>query len=135
MTSETIKAFFKKDHFAAHCGVELLEAAPGRARSRMVIGEHHKNGLGGIQGGAIFTLADLTFAAAVNAHGTIAVAINVSINFMKSVSSGILTAEAREVSVNPKLGTYIVEVRDDQGSLIAVFQGLAYRKKDPLPTE
>lgn len=133
MTSESLHEFFKKDLFAAHAGIELLEVAPGRAVSRMTIADHHKNGLGSVHGGAIFTLADFTFAAACNSHGTVAVAINASINFMKAVSSGVLTAEAREISVNPKLGTYTIDIKDGQGNLIAVFQGLAYRKKDPLP--
>ena len=31
-----------------------------------------------------------------------------------------------------KIGTYAVEVKDDQGDLVAQFQGLAYRKKDKL---
>ena len=133
MTSQSLHEFFKKDRFAAHAGIELLEVGPGRAVSRMAIADHHKNGLGSVHGGAIFTLADFTFAAACNSHGTVAVAINASINFMKAVSSGILLAEAREVSVNPKLGTYTIDIKDGQGNLIAVFQGLAYRKQDPLP--
>lgn len=133
MTAETLKEFFKKDQFAALCGLEILEVSPGRAVVRMPVAEQHKNGLGGIHGGALFTLADFAFAVASNSHGTIAVAINASMNFMKSVSSGILLAEAREMSVNPKIGTYMVEIKDEAGNLVAAFQGLVYRKKDPLP--
>ena len=50
-----------------------------------------------------------------------------------AAKAGTLVAEAREVSRNPKLGNYTVEVRDDTGDLIALFHGLAYRKADPLP--
>jgi acyl-CoA thioesterase len=99
----------------------------------MVLHPHHLNGLGSVQGGAIFTLADYAFAAAANSHGTVAVAINVSITFMKAAATGTLWAEAREVSKNFKIGSYVVEVKDDQGDLVATFQGLAYRKKDKLP--
>ena len=53
--------------------------------------------------------------------------------FMKSVNSGTLTAEARELSYNPKLGAYTIDITDERHNLIAVFQGLAYRKKDPVP--
>jgi len=91
------------------------------------------NGYGTVQGGAIFTLADFAFAAASNSHGTVAVAINVNITFMKAVVTGTLWADAREVSKNFKLGSYTVEVKDAEGDLVALFQGLAYRKKDPLP--
>jgi len=92
----------------------------------------HLNGYQIVQGGAIFTLADFAFAAASNSHGTIAVAINVSITFIKAAQPGVLVAEAREIARNPKLGTYAVEVRDGQGDLLAQFQGLVYRKNEPI---
>ena len=60
---------FRQDRFAAHVGIELLEAAPGRASARLEIGEHHLNAIGLVHGAAIFSLADLVFAVASNAHG------------------------------------------------------------------
>lgn len=128
-----IKEYFKGDQFAARNNIELLEVSPGRAKAKMTVHPHHWNGLNTVQGGAIFTLADFAFAAAANSHGTVAVAINVNITFMKAIATGTLYAEAREVSKNPKLGSYAVEVRNETGELIAQFQGLAYRKKDPIP--
>jgi acyl-CoA thioesterase len=128
---QDIKAFFTNDRFAKHSGIELLTVAPGHAVAQMPIRPHHLNAVGSVQGGAIFTLADFAFAAASNAHGKVAVAINVSITFMKAASSGTLRAEAREVSVNPRLGSYTVNITDEQDALIAVFQGLVYRKDQP----
>jgi acyl-CoA thioesterase len=130
---EQIRQYFREDQFAARSNIELVDVSPGRARAKMTLHPHHWNALRTVQGGAIFTLADFAFAAACNAYGTVAVAINVSITFMKAATTGTLWAEAREVSKNFKIGSYSVEVRDDQGELIAQFQGLAYRKKDPLP--
>jgi acyl-CoA thioesterase len=130
---EDIKRCLKNDRFAERTNVELLSVSPGHATAKMVLQPHHLNGLGSAQGGAIFTLADYAFAAAANSHGTVAVAINVSITFMKAAATGTLWAEAREVSKNFKIGSYVVEVKDDQGDLVATFQGLAYRKKDKLP--
>lgn len=128
-----IKKFFaERDEFARLCGIELIEVGKGTAKARMRIEEHHLNGVRSVQGGAIFTLADLTFAAACNSHGTVAVAIQVSITFIKAASSGTLTAEAREVAMNPKLGTYSILVTNDAGEVVATFQGLAYRKKESL---
>ena len=63
--------FFKKDRFAANAGAELLEIKEGYGRARMLITPEHLNGGGVCQGGAIFTLADLAFAAAVNSHGVL----------------------------------------------------------------
>ena len=70
--------------------------------------------------------------AASNSHGTAAVAINVSISYLKATRTGVLWAEARELSKHPKLGTYTVEVKDDAGELVAIFQGMVYRKDLPL---
>ena len=132
-TEEELKQFFKRDQFAAHSNIELLSAGPGHARARMLLQPVHLNGLKTVHGGAIFTLADFTFAAAANSHGTVAVAINANITFMKAPEGGTLWAEAREMSKNFKIGSYVVEVKDDHGELVAQFQGLAYRKKDRLP--
>jgi acyl-CoA thioesterase len=130
---DTVKRFFKKDKFAERANIKLLSVSPGQARAKMTLHPHHLNGYGTVQGGAIFTLADFAFAAASNSHGNVAVAINVSITFMKAGTTGTLWAEAREVSKNFKLGSYTVEVKDDQGELVAVFQGLAYRKSETIP--
>lgn len=127
-----INEFFDRDRFAKHCGIELLEITPGGAKTKMDVRELHLNGLRTVHGGAIFTLADFTFAAACNSHGTVAVALNVNISFVKATGSGTLYAEAREVSVSPKIGTYEIRVTNGSGDLIATFQGLAYRKKEKL---
>lgn len=129
---EHVKEFFSRDAFAKHCGIELLSVSPGHAIARMQIGPQHFNGYRTVQGGALFTLADFAFAAASNAHGKVAVAINVSITFIKAATAGILLAEARELSTNPKLGTYTVNITDEKNDLVAVFQGLVYRKSETV---
>jgi acyl-CoA thioesterase len=130
---QAVERCLAKDQFARHCDIELVEVAPGFARARMPLHPRHLNGVGTVQGGAIFTLADFAFAAASNSHGTIAVAINVSISFLKAARTGVLTAEARELTKNFKLGSYTVDVKDEAGDLVAVFQGMVYRKSDKLP--
>lgn len=129
---EDLKGFFKRDRFAEFLGIELLEAGEGFARSRMQIGNEHLNGIGTVHGGAIFTLADFTFSVASNSHGNVTVAINADISFMNAAKDGTLTAEAREISRNHKLGTYTVEVRDDTGELVAIFRGMTYIKKKEI---
>lgn len=128
-----IKAFFDEhDLFARHTGIELLEVEPGMARARMKIAPHHFNGANTVHGGAIFTLADFVFAVASNSHGTMAMGINTSISYVKAALSGTLYAEAEEQSRNPKLATYTVNVTDDTGDLVALFQGMVYLKKVPI---
>jgi acyl-CoA thioesterase len=129
---QAIWDFFKNDRFARHSGIELLEIGEGRAKARMAITDSHLNGVNVVHGGAIFTLADLVFAAASNSHGTVAVAINASIWFVKAARQGTLYAEATEVSRNPKLATYSIKVTDDAGEIVASFEGMVYRKKDQI---
>jgi acyl-CoA thioesterase len=131
----TLETYFKKDNYAALADIKLLEFSAGRARAMLEITENHLNSFGSVHGGAIFTLADFVFGVASNSHGTVSVAINSCISFFKAVSSGILYAEAREVSFHPKLASYIVEITDDEDELIATFQGMVYRKKDKLEIE
>jgi len=130
---EKIKKFFQReDLLARHLGIELLDVGPGTARAGMKIQPCHLNGVRVVHGGAIFSLADFAFAAASNSHGTISVAANVNISFVKAARTGSLYAQARELSRTRKLSNYAIDVTDEQGNLIAVFNGLAYRKEDSL---
>lgn len=130
---DQIKRCFKNDQFAERSNIELMTVSPGHATAKMTLHAHHLNAVGTIHGGAIFTLADFAFALAANSHGTIAVAINANVNFIKAASTGTLWAEARETSRNAQIGSYLVEVKDDKGNLVAQFQGLAYRTAEKLP--
>ena len=131
---EDMKQYFmKNDKFAEYVGIELLEVAKGKAKAKMEIKNHHLNAVKTVHGGAVFALADLVFAVASNSHGTIAMGINVSISYLKAVKEGVLFAEAKEVSINPKLATYNIHVTDGSDEPVAVFQGMVYRKKDSLP--
>ncbi len=133
---EGIKRFFiENDQFASHSGIELLEIATGYAKVKMIIKDYHLNGAKVVHGGAIFTLADFAFAVAANSHARLALGVNATIAYTKAASSGVLYAEAREISLSNSLGNYSVNITDDQGNLVAVFQGTAFRKKNLLPIE
>ena len=119
----------KNDKFAQLLGIEIVEASPGYALVEMKIEEKHKNGINIVQGGAIFTLADYAFAIASNADGSTTVGINASISYFKSPSGSYIRAEAREESKNKKICGYKVEIKDEDGTLIASFSGLGYMKK------
>ena len=134
---DRIKAFFEKeDKFAADLGIELLELREGYAKARMPLRGNQLNGMASGHGGVIFSLADFVFAAAVNSHGTIAVAINANISYIKAVKEGdVLTAEAAEIALHPKLAVCSVAVTGRDGDIVATFQGTAYRKNRELPIE
>jgi acyl-CoA thioesterase len=128
---EDFKNYFKIDMFIVNVGIELLEISPGYAKARLEVEEKHLNALKTVQGGVLFTLADIAFAAAINAHGSSAVLINANMSFVKAATKGTLIAEAKETSINPKIATYNVNITDDEGDIVAIFQGMGYRKKTP----
>jgi acyl-CoA thioesterase len=128
-----IKQFFAtEDLFARHNGIELLEVEPGLAKASMKIAPYHFNAAKTVHGGAIFTLADFAFAVASNSHGTLAMGINTSVSFVKAATKGTLYAVAREQALNPKLASYLVQITDDANDVVAIFQGMVYRKKESI---
>lgn len=59
-------------------------------------------------------------------------AINANISYLKAVTKGVLTAEARELSSGGRIGSYTVDIFDKSHDLVCVFQGMAYRKRDKI---
>ena len=125
---DDLKKLVESDGFARHLGVEILDSGDGHARASMQVEAYHLNSAGSLHGGATFSLADAAFAAASNSRGTLAVAINVSIAYFKAVATGTLVAEAHEVARSRKLATYLIDVTDEAGDLVAQLQGTVYRK-------
>lgn len=117
------------DRFAKHTGIMLLSVEPDYALARMDIQEFHMNGVDRVHGGAIVTLADYAFAAASNTEGGITLGINTNVSFFKSPSGKYLTAEAAAVSGPSRVRGYNVDVKDEDGSLVARMSALGYAKK------
>jgi acyl-CoA thioesterase len=132
---DVIQRYFENDRFAASSGMRLVELRPGFARTSLEVEDRHLNSVGIVQGGAIFTLADLAFAMACNWAGKVAVAVNTNLSFLKATRSGALHAEATEVARSRKISTCTVRVSDDAGDLVALFQGTAYIKEEPFPPQ
>ena len=133
MTTKQIEIFIaQNDRYAKLTGVEIIETGIGFCKAKLKIEEKHLNAANVVQGGAIFTLADLAFGVASNSHGQLALAVNVNITFLKSTSSGTLYATATELSDPKRLGVYDVLVRDENNELVARFNGVVYRKNVAL---
>ncbi len=132
---DALKRYFENDRFAASSGMRLVELRPGFARTSLEIEDRHLNSVGIVQGGAIFTLADLAFAMACNSGGKVAVAVSTNLSFLRATWSGTLHAEATEVARSRKISTCTVRVTDKAGELVALFQGTAYIKDEPFPPE
>ncbi|MGQ9921495.1 MAG: PaaI family thioesterase [Desulfobacca sp.] len=136
-TEEVLKALRRRvaqQSLAAQLGLSLVALEPGRAVVKMVTGKQHTNILGGIHGTAIFALIDEAFQASCNAHGTVAVALNMNLTFHRAPAVGEeLAAESQELHRGRRTGTYQITVTDSRGRRIATCQALAYRQGEPLP--
>ena len=113
--------------------MRVVEARLGYGRAELTVGPQHLNTVGIVQGGALFTLADLAFAVACNSHGVVAVGCQADITYFKAVESGKVTATAEEISRTRKLSTCLVRLSDERGEAVALFKGVAYIKGTPLP--
>jgi acyl-CoA thioesterase len=124
----------KAEPYARKMGRSLIKVAPGYALVEMSPREDTANIFGMTHGGAIFSLIDEAFQVSCNAHGTIAVALNMTITYHHPPARmSVLRAESKEIHRARKTGTYEIKVSDDQGNLIASCMALAYRKKEKLP--
>ncbi len=116
-----------KDLFREILGIQIVEVKDGYAKLSLKITKNHTNSLGAAHGGVIFSLADCAFAEASNYGDNVAVAVQVSINYLKPAFEGdTLTAEAVRVSDGRTLGLYHVTISKPDKK-IAVFSGLAFK--------
>ena len=129
-------AFHKKvseEPFAKLLNITLKDVKEGYAVCEMEYTEQMDNIYGSAHGGAIFSLIDEAFEISSNSHGTIAVALNINVTYMKTPKKNtLLRAESKEINRTRRTASYEITVRDDR-NLIAVCQALVYRKDDPIP--
>lgn len=135
---ELKKLLNEEDRFCRYNRIRVETIRSGAAEAVMEVREESLNGLGAVQGGAIFTLADLALAAAANSHGNKAVTQNSTISYLRPGSGRVLRACATEVSRGRRTGLYEVEVRGETGKLVAkIMSGvfLSEEKFDFFPAE
>ena len=119
------------DHFAHYIGAQLVEVREGYARAELTVEERHINGAGTCQGGVMFTLADLAFAAMANSHGILSVGISNTITFVKAGMLGdCIIAECTEQVDHHRLPYCDMKITNQKGEILAFMTGLAYRIKN-----
>lgn len=124
----------KNDRFAASIGAQLTTIREGYAKAELTVEERHLNGANVCQGGVMYTLADLAFAGVANCHGILTLGISNTITFLKSAKLGDhLTAECTEVLDHPKLPYCDIRVTNQNGEILAIVTGLAYRMRKGFP--
>lgn len=133
---QIVDAMYNKDYFSQWLGIERIEDDKGMSRIQMLVRPEMCNGFGIAHGGISYSLADSAFAFASNSQGRKAVSIETTISHVKTIHSGdTLIAKAVEKSLSYKIGFYRVEVVNQNGDLVALFNGTVYRKSDKWSKE
>lgn len=116
-----LKEFFKDDLFATKLlGAEIVEAHDDYAKCQFMVSKDHQNAKGTIMGGAIFTLADFTFAVATNQHEEyMTVSTTANISYFRPGLGEILYAEAIKLRDGKTTCFYDVCVYNEKNTLIA----------------
>jgi uncharacterized protein (TIGR00369 family) len=103
-------------------GFELVEIDRERAVFRLEAEERHTNPMGTLHGGVLCDLSDAAmgcaFASTLDA-GQSYTTLELSINFLRPVFSGLLTATGHVVNRTRKTGLIECDVTDAEGRLVA----------------
>ena len=126
-TIDEAREYFKDDGFASANGIILEELDDAHALTSVILTHNHRNALGGVMGGAIFTLADFAFAALSNQLHMGTVAQQISINYLSAPKGDRLIAKAVCRKNGRNSCVINVDVTDDLGRDIAQFVGTGFK--------
>ncbi len=128
MPKKVLETMLAKDNFTKWLGIVVDEYKEGYCKLHYTIREEMLNGHSIVHGGIVFSGADSAFAFACNSHGRVSVALDVHISFIDAALPGdVLTVEAKEVHTGHKISFYDVTTKNQNGKIVAMFKGTAYR--------
>ena len=124
---EEAREFFKGDKFATNLGVYLEKLDDDSCECSLELNDGHKNAVGGVMGGVMFTLADFAFAVLSNNLHSPTVAQQVSVNYLSAPKGNKLIARA-VCKKNGRSSSIInVDIVDDAGRDIVQFIGTGFK--------
>jgi uncharacterized protein (TIGR00369 family) len=109
-------------HATRDLGFEVVKVDRGRATFRMKVAERHRQVHGVVHGGILATLADTVAAVAAYSalpRGTAIATIEMNINFLEAIPSGLVRAEARVLRVGRNFVVTECELWNEEGLLAA----------------
>ncbi|MBO4229141.1 MAG: PaaI family thioesterase [Clostridia bacterium] len=130
---EEAREYFQQDRFASGSGVELETLSDTECVCSMEIGEMHQNAMGGVMGGALFTLADFAFAVSSNHAHFPTVAQNVDIHFFNAPKGKRLTAVSSCLKNGKTTCVYQVVVEDESLQKVALFLATGFKLTQKQP--
>lgn len=119
ISKEKLEKFFQDDIFAMDMGIKIENISDGMAVCSMTINKSLYNAGNVVQGGAVFTLADFTFAVAANGTGRHTVSQGANISFIRPGTGTKLVATAQRISEGKSTCLYSVTVTDDKDRKVA----------------
>jgi len=115
------------DAFSRWLGIRLLQVSEGGCSAELKVRKDMLNGFHIAHGGIAYALADSVFAFATNSIGQQAVSLETSISHTGKVILGdVLTAKTTKIHKSRKFAIYSVQVKNQEGALVATFKGTAY---------
>ena len=130
-TLEEIEAVFANDRFATEAaGCRVVSGERGRAVCSMELADVHRNAMGNVMGGAIFTLCDFALAIACNIGEHPTVSVESSIHYMSGCRGTRLIATCDADKSGRSLGFYTVDVVDDLGTPVARMTATCFRRAE-----
>ena len=128
-TLEEIESVFENDRFATQAaGCRIVEGRRGHAVCELELSDIHRNAMGGVMGGAIFTLADFALAIASNVGENPAVSVSNTIEFLSAAKGTRLIATCDADKSGRTLGFYTVRVEDELGTKVANMTATCFRR-------
>ena len=117
---EKAREFFSKDTYASETtGIQIDQVGQHKAVCSLEITSAHKNAYGGVMGGAIFTLADYTFAVASNFNSVQTVSLSSNISFTGMAKGKKLIAESTLLKDGRSTCLYGISIRDELDTKVA----------------
>ena len=110
------------DGFAREIGIELMEAKDGHAKMKIDINEKHRNPIGSVHGGCLFSLADTVAGVALSTTGVGCTTLSAHTTYIKAAMMDkirVLYGEATPIRIGRKIAVYQVDITDDQGQEIS----------------
>jgi acyl-CoA thioesterase len=131
--NEVVEHMIKNDLFSQWLGISVLDINDGYSKIQMTVRPEMINGLGTVHGGIAFSFADTAFAFACNNRNILSVALDTSINFIKTIFVGdVLIAEAKEIHNGRSTGLYHVTITNQNEHVVAMFKGTCFRTEKLL---
>ena len=116
---EEVRERFSHDRFATENGAVIDEIGEGYAVCSMELENRHRNAMGAVMGGAIFTLADFAFAVASNWNKSPHVSLDSQIAFLGKTKGQRLIATATCIKEGRTTCFYEVTIKDELDNKVA----------------